>query len=314
MLHLLLNLSCACIGQSPFTPVTLDFVSCNYREIFEGDFSCEVVILPGISTYVGADITAGLLFAEVYKATAPLLFMDIGTNGEMALAADGKILCTATAAGPAFEGGNIRWGTGSVPGAISKVKYRASGKPLGGQFDSKTIDNRPPVGICGSAVVDIVYEGLQNGLIQSTGAFNKSRVNTELFIAKHEDGQDITFIQKDVRELQLAKSAIHSGIDALLHHTGLGYADIETLFIAGGFGHNLDFESGAGIGLIPRELAPKVSLIGNSSLGGTVRFLLDRNTEAILANIAEASEEYSLPEDKYFNELFIDNIEFDGYE
>jgi uncharacterized 2Fe-2S/4Fe-4S cluster protein (DUF4445 family) len=318
MLHLLLGLSCACLGQSPFTPVTLDFVSFNYREIFAGDFSCEVVLLPGISTYVGADITAGLLFSEAYKAAAPVLFMDIGTNGEMALAVNGKLLCTATAAGPAFEGGNILWGTGSVPGAISKVKYAsdrplASGKPLG-RFDIKTIDNRPPVGICGSAVVDIVYEGLQNGLIQSTGAFNKNRVNDALFIAKHEDGQDITFIQKDVRELQLAKSAICSGIDALLHHRGLAYDDIQTLFIAGGFGYNLDFESGAGIGLIPQALKPKVALIGNSALGGTVRFLLDRDNEALLAKIAQESEEYSLPEDRYFNDLFIDNIEFDGYE
>ncbi|MCL2127817.1 MAG: ASKHA domain-containing protein, partial [Treponema sp.] len=113
MLHLLLGLSCQTLGKTPFTPVTLDMVFLNHRELFDEEFSsglnpgCEVVILPGISTYVGADITAGLFYSEFHKTADAALFLDIGTNGEMALARDGKILCAATAAGPAFEGGDI---------------------------------------------------------------------------------------------------------------------------------------------------------------------------------------------------------------
>jgi uncharacterized 2Fe-2S/4Fe-4S cluster protein (DUF4445 family) len=306
MLHLLLQLSCRTLGQTPFTPVTLDMVSLMSREIFDGDLSCETVILPGISTYVGADITAGLLFAGVYTDTDPVVFVDIGTNGEMALAYKGRILCTATAAGPAFEGGNIRWGTGSVPGAISRVHFQD------GKFECGTIGSRPPVGICGSAVIDIVYQGLKNDFIQPSGRFNtKLLPDNEIFLTRTGDGRDIVFCQKDVRELQLGKSAIRSGLDALLNHAGLGYGNIKTLYLAGGFGFNLNLESSAGIGLIPEALRPKVSLIGNSALGGAVKFLLNPEHEKTLYQLIQQSEEFRLPEDNYFNEHFIDNMTFD---
>jgi uncharacterized 2Fe-2S/4Fe-4S cluster protein (DUF4445 family) len=306
MIHLLLGLSCKTLGQVPFTPVTLDMVSLKSREIFDEDLSCETIILPGISTYVGADISAGILFAGIHANPGPVAFMDIGTNGEMALAYKGKILCTATAAGPAFEGGNILWGTGSVPGAISQVSFKD------GRFACNTIGGRPALGICGSGVVDTVYQGLKNDLIQASGRFNKKTLPAnEIVLAKTEDGRDIVFCQKDVRELQLGKSAIRSGLDALLNHAGLAYDEVKTLFIAGGFGFNLNMESGAGIGLIPQALLPKVSLIGNSALGGTVKFLLNPDNEKVLNQIAGQSEEFSLPEDKYFNTHFIDNINFE---
>ncbi|MDR2392772.1 MAG: ASKHA domain-containing protein [Treponema sp.] len=306
MLHLLLQLSCATLGQTPFTPVTLDMVSLGYEEIFEGALSCETLILPGLSTYVGADITSGLLFTEIHTKTDPVAFMDIGTNGELALAYQGKILCTATAAGPAFEGGNIRWGTGSVPGAIAQVRFQD------GIWACTTIGNRPPVGICGSAVVDIVYQGLKQDLIQKSGRFNTKLLPAgELVLAKTQDNRDIVFCQKDVRELQLGKSAIRSGLDALLNHAGLDYGDINTLYLAGGFGFNLNLESGAGIGLIPEALRPKVSLIGNSALGGAIQFLLNPDYEKTLYYLIKQSEAFSLPQDRYFNEHFIANMDFD---
>ncbi|GHV36385.1 hypothetical protein AGMMS49546_01580 [Spirochaetia bacterium] len=341
MLHLLLNLSCETLGRSPFTPVTLDMVSIPYHELFgEGiaggtqgcetqdsdTLNCEVVILPGISTYVGADITAGILFAGLHKsanplgllpmeihkeyaqqgfASAPAVLMDIGTNGEMVLAHGGKLLCTATAAGPAFEGGNILWGTGSVPGAISRVGFRD------GKFEIAAIGNQPPIGICGSAVVDTVYQGLKQGYILSSGRFSEKLAGRDIVLAKSPEGRDIVFCQKDVRELQLGKSAIRSGLDALLNHAGLSYDDIQKLYIAGGFGFNLNLESCAGIGLIPAALKPKVSLIGNSALGGAIRYLLNAGTEKDLLQIKEQAEEYSLPTDSYFNENFITNIDFE---
>ncbi|GHT80792.1 hypothetical protein FACS1894130_12390 [Spirochaetia bacterium] len=304
MLHLLLGLSCSTLGQYPFTPVTLDFVSRKYAELFGEGPSCEVVILPGISTYVGADIVADIFFSELYTSTEPVLVMDIGTNGEMALSVSGDILCTATAAGPAFEGGNILWGTGSVPGAISQVTYQ------NGTFAVKTIDNAPPIGICGSGVVDTVWEGLKNGLILPNGRFGEQVGSAGLLLAKAPDGQDITVCQKDVRELQLAKSAVCSGIQALLHHTGLKPDDIKTLYIAGGFGYNLNFTSGAGIGLIPAALQSKVRLIGNGALGGAVKYLLKAESSETLNRIISISKEYRLPEDDYFNEIFIENINF----
>jgi uncharacterized 2Fe-2S/4Fe-4S cluster protein (DUF4445 family) len=312
MLHLLLQLSCRTLGCAPFTPVTLDMVTLAARELFAGDFCCETALLPGISTYVGADITAGLLFAGIPGTARPRVFMDIGTNGEVALidrrkgGKEGRILCAATAAGPAFEGGNIRWGTGSVPGAICRARFQD------GAFVCSTIGNRPPTGICGSAVIDIVYEGLKYGLIDPSGRLHKECLppSGDIVLAQTEDGQDIVFCQKDVRELQLAKSAVRTGLDALLGHAGLGYDDIETLYLAGGFGFNLNLESGAGIGLIPEVLRPKVSLVGNSALGGTVAFLLDPAYEKTARRIVGQAEEFSLPQDPYFNRHFIDNLSF----
>ncbi|MDR0562054.1 MAG: ASKHA domain-containing protein [Spirochaetaceae bacterium] len=301
MIHLLLQLSCNTLGTSPFTPVTADMTSMRYRELFDGDLDCEVVVLPGISAYIGADITAGILFTELHNRAVPAAFMDIGTNGEMTLAWDGKLLCAATAAGPAFEGGNILWGTGSVPGAIARARF------LRGVFEVETIGKTPPIGVCGSGAVDAVSQGLAYGLILPSGKLQTS----DIVLAKHPDGRDIVFTQKDIRELQLAKSAVRSGFDALLNHAGLGYGDIHTLYLAGGFGFHLNLESAAEIGLIPKPLISKTRLIGNSALGGAAAYLLNPRYESALAQITKQAEELALPTDPYFNAHFIDNLSFE---
>jgi uncharacterized 2Fe-2S/4Fe-4S cluster protein (DUF4445 family) len=295
------------LGRAPFTPVTLDTVVTDYREIFGGNISREVLVLPGISAFVGADIAAGIYFTDLHASSDPSVLMDIGTNGQIALSYGGKILCTATAAGPAFEGGNILWGTGSVPGAISCVRFQ------NGAFEIGTIGNKPPVGVCGSGVVDAVYQALRRGMILPSGRFGDGVPENGIFLAKSPDGRDIVLCQKDVRELQLAKSAMRSGLDALLNQAGLGYSDIKTLYIAGGFGFNLNMESAAGIGLIPPPLVPKVSPVGNSALGGAVKYLLNTASgggDEPLHRIIEQAEGFSLGEDKYFSENFINNINF----
>jgi uncharacterized 2Fe-2S/4Fe-4S cluster protein (DUF4445 family) len=266
-----------------------------------------VVTLPGISTYVGADIVADIFFSGLYQTSENTLLVDIGTNGEMALFTAGHMLCTATAAGPAFEGGNIHWGTGGVPGAIAKARYQNGGWAL------ETIGGYPATGICGSGIVDIVYAGLKNALILPSGRFNQREhlLANELVLAKAPNGRDITFHQKDVREVQLAKSAIRSGIDALLHHANLTYDTIDTLYLAGGFAYHLNPESAGGIGLLPPELLPKLKQLGNGALAGALMYALNPAAET-LKSIVAMSETYPLSEDPYFNTLFVENLTLYG--
>jgi uncharacterized 2Fe-2S/4Fe-4S cluster protein (DUF4445 family) len=306
MIHLLLGLSCETLGIAPFTPVTLGPVTVPCNTLFALDSTAQITIMPGVSTYIGADIAAGVFFSGMYRNPGPSLLLDIGTNGEMALCVDGTIVTAATAAGPAFEGGNIRWGTGSVPGAISRLRYE------NGDWTVTTIENRPSIGICGTGLISAVWQGLRHGFIEPGGNFNSDRVpGKSLVLAQTADGRNITLEQKDIRELQLAKSAVYSGIDALLHHTGIAATTVKTLYVAGGFGHNIDYESAAGIGLIPRALRQKVRLIGNSALGGAVRYLLDRHSPAELDRIITATTEYNLSGDRRFNEAFIENVVFE---
>ena len=307
MLHLLLELNCGLLGSFPFTPVTLDALHIPWSALFGADFSCDVDILPGISTYVGADITAGLLSLMMHKSVRPAILLDIGTNGEMALARDGEILCTSTAAGPALEGVNIAWGTGSVPGAISSIQYENGG------FTVSTIGGQPPIGICGSGVIDGVYQFLRHGVISETGRFQDGWTasgSAGAVIAKTVSDEEIYFSQKDIREVQLAKSAIRSGIEILLRHAELRCEDIDTLYIAGGFGFHIDFKSGVGIGLVPAELESKIKIAGNSSLGGVVRFLLDPAQEEALGEIIRAASEFSLSEDDGFQDMFVEYMSF----
>ncbi len=305
MLHFLLGFDVQSLGLSPFTPVSLEAMSFGWGELFSGEYTCPVDILAGFSTYVGADITAGILFADLHKDQKPAFLLDIGTNGEMAVCRDGKILCTSTAAGPALEGGKIQWGIGSVPGAISGIMWNGSG------FDITTIGDAPPAGICGSGVIDGVHQILLAQMMNKTGRIAPQyKEEGGVPLASTTDGQTIRFTQKDIREVQLGKSAIRSGIDILIKRAGLSYDDIEVLYLAGGFGYHLRVESCVGIGLIPAELAPKIKTVGNSSLGGAVRWLVDGNAQAHLSEILDKSEEFSLSEDKTFNDMFIENMAF----
>jgi uncharacterized 2Fe-2S/4Fe-4S cluster protein (DUF4445 family) len=306
MLHILHEFSCQHLGRAPFTPVSLDFVTRPYSALFDGDLAATVVTLPGISTYVGADIVADILFADLLQTHENALLIDIGTNGEMALLTAGRLLCTATAAGPAFEGGNLLWGTGGVSGAIAKARYENGG------WELETIGGCPPVGICGSGVVDVVWQGLKNDLILPSGRLNQrdELAIDELVLAKTTDGRDITLHQKDVREVQLAKSAIRSGLDALLHHAGLDYDAIDTLYLAGGFAYHLNPESAGGIGLLPPQLLPKLKQLGNGALAGALLYALNPAKVEPLKRIVALSEAYPLPEDPYFNTLFIENLTF----
>jgi len=296
MLHLLLDLPCDTLGVSPFTPVFIGMKKLNFTELFKSNMlSCDVVILPGISTFVGADISAGLLLCGWPNAQGTNLLIDLGTNGEMAIFSNDKIIVTSTAAGPAFEAANISMGVGSVPGAIAKVNYY----PSPGVFSFETINNANPIGICGTGVVDIAAELIRHGLVDDTG-----------FIESEEDAiyitPEITFTQRDIREIQLAKSAVRSGIEILLDLANVKYDELSNVYIAGGFGHKINLKNAIKLGLIPAEFEKKVVIMGNSSLGGCAKVLLSQTSENDILKLVTLAQEVNLAAHPKFNDLFMD--------
>lgn len=306
MLYFLIGLECDYLSFVPFNTVTISKLKYDYKDIFGDDFlNCIVTMLPGISAYVGADILSGMLYCGFDKIDKISMLIDIGTNGEMAIGTKDKILCLATAAGPAFEGANITCGTGSIKGAISKVNIDKD------NIEYKTIKDAKPVGICGSAVIDLTAECLNNFIIDDTGRFDTIKYKDSLiFIAKDENNRDIIFNQKDVREVQLAKSAIRSGIEILIKEFNCCYEDIETVFIAGGFGNYMDIENAVRIGLIPEQLKGKIKSIGNSSLGGAIKYLINIDSDREIDNIVGKTKYIDISSNTFFNDLFIENMMF----
>ena len=306
MVHLLMGYDCAGLGVFPFTPVNIQLIRGNANEILgvQG-LDTKVEILPGISTYVGGDIVSGLYACDFDRKDEVCLLIDLGTNGEMAIGNKDKILVTSTAAGPAFEGGNITWGTGSIPGAICTVRIEDEKAVVG------TIKDQSPVGICGTGVVETAAELLKEELIDETGRLEEEYFDEGYPLAETSDGKKILFTQKDMREIQLAKAAIRAGAETLAYHYGVVKNDIARIYVAGGFGYKLDVKKAIAIGMIPEEFEGRIEAVGNSSLKGAEKFLIETDGQTRVQNIVKLSEEISLSTDKVFNEAYMDAMFFE---
>jgi uncharacterized 2Fe-2S/4Fe-4S cluster protein (DUF4445 family) len=257
------------------------------------------VYLPAcISAFVGADITCGVLASQMCTRPETALLVDLGTNGEIALWHGGKLYCCATAAGPAFEGGNIRMGAGSVLGAIDRVWSEDK------KIRYTTIGNSEPTGICGSGLIDAVATLIKLDLVDETGLMEMG----EAFIS-----EKISLSQKDIRNVQLAKGAIAAGIKTLCHHVGIPVSQIDTLYIAGGFGSHADIQNAAAIGLIPRELKGKAVVLGNASLTGAVMLLLQRGFESDTMVSARRAVTIPLGGSGIFAEYYMECMVFESY-
>lgn len=301
MIHLLMGYDCKSLGEYPFTPVNIKPIESTYQEVFHDEFlSAKVRIVPGISTFVGGDITSGLYSCGIDSQEEYSLLIDLGTNGEMALGNKDKILVTSTAAGPAFEGGNIVWGVGSLEGAISGVTITA------GVAQIQTLGNKPPIGICGTGVIETVAELMKAELVDETGCLDDEYFDDGYPLAISEDGKQIVFTQQDVREIQLAKAAIRAGMETLFLRYGISKEQISHVYLAGGFGFKLDCQKAVEIGMIPAQLADKVEAIGNSSLGGAVKCLLSSDGWQRMERIGKEALEINLSADKAFNQFYMD--------
>jgi len=298
MLHLFLNVDPSSMGELPFTPVFLEA-----RELKGEALSLsveDVTVLPSIAAFIGADISAGLTALDIADALGPSFFIDVGTNGEMALCNKGVIYCCSTAAGPAFEGAEISCGIGGIKGAISGVKL-ADDETAG--LSLTTIGNVPPVGICGSGLVDAVAVMLKQGMIDETGFMVGPTKEFNL-------APGVSITGRDVRQFQLAKSAILSGIKILCKNAGLHPGDIKSVFVAGGFGFYINKQNAVDAGLFPREFLDPLSVCGNLSLQGAMECFTDKDFPEKCNKIVRLCVVIDLAADPAFTDEFSENMMF----
>lgn len=311
MQHIFAGLSPAGIAVAPFIPQTL----------FDGK---EAYALEGIKTwcapcvagYVGGDIVCGLLAAGLYRQKGKALFLDIGTNGEMALGGEAGFVCCAAASGPAFEGAGIRCGMASTDGAVRHVRWGESGLEL------DVIGGGVPRGICGSGLLDLLALLLGKGIVDGFGRLlspEEAPEGFEEWLEEDENGNGLFWLHreggvcltaKDVRQLQLAKAAVAAGIEVLMEETGTKPDEISGLYLAGGFGSSLSADSAAAIGMIPQELRGRTICLGNTALQGAQTALLNRESRETLLIIQKKCRYLELSGNEAFNRAFPEQMLF----
>lgn len=315
MQHIFAALSPASIALAPFRPLSLfdDGKALNIDGV-------DVFFAPCVAGYVGGDITAGLLSADILNKHRKALFLDIGTNGEMALGGkDGFISC-AVACGPAFEGAGISCGMTSTPGAISHVDW------VDGQFKFSVIGGAEPRGICGSGLIDLMAVLLRLGLVDESGLLlspDEAPEGFENWLDEDENGNGLLFLTEDdsvyftagdVRQLQLAKAAVAAGISVLMQEAGLDFEDIEALYIAGGFGNHMRAESAVEMGMLPEALLDKTVSVGNASLAGATEALLSYESRDELYRLQKCCGYLELSGNEAFNAAYPAHMSFDKEE
>jgi len=294
MLHLLLGEDPVSIALAPFRPRFIERQARKGKETsLAVNSEAVIVTLPSVSAFVGADVVAGLAALNVKQRR--YLYTDIGTNGEIALVTDEEIYTCSAAAGPAFEGAGISCGMSALKGAIASYA---------GPDSYRVIGNVSPAGVCGSGIIDIIAWLLDNGKIDETGF-----IKQDFQICS--DG-NIYLTQKDIREVQLAKSAIYSGMKILLKRKGLEFRDMDALFLAGGFGNYINVNSALRMGLLPGELAGKICQVGNSAGIGALQYLKSAGFAQRTETIAARASYLELSHDTDFTTQFALNMGFDG--
>ncbi len=284
MLYLLTGRDPEPLSHAPFEADCLFGVSQPFS------FLPRVYLPRCISAFVGADIACAILASRMMTKKETSLLIDIGTNGEIALWHQGKLYCCATAAGPAFEGGSIRCGCGSIKGAIDRVWIEE------GKLHFTVIGEGKPKGICGSGLLDAVASLLALGQIEDTGLMEQEVNLTD----------DIRIIPQDIRNLQLAKGAIAAGLMTLCETVGIRPGDIHTLYLAGGFGKHINPESAQAIGLIPAVLTGRTVVLGNAALTGAQMLLLRSLFTEEIENMAQSCEVVTLSGSPVFSSHYME--------
>ncbi|MBW2312263.1 MAG: DUF4445 domain-containing protein [Deltaproteobacteria bacterium] len=294
MSHLLLSLIPCSIRLDPYVPTVSTYPQVPARELnIEVNPEAILEVVPGVASYVGGDIVSGVLACGMADRPETSALIDVGTNGEIAIGNNEWLVCCSASAGPAFEGGGMRDGMRATRGAIEKITLRD------GELHYETIGRGKPRGICGSGLIDCLYELVRNHIIDAEAKFvpaaDQGRVvekddELQFVIApadQTETGRDIAITQSDINNLIRSKGAIFAAIKSLMDYVSLRFEDIDTLFVAGGFGSYLDIPKAIGIGLLPDIDPGRVRFIGNSSLMGARMCLLSTHSLERAAQIAK---------------------------
>jgi uncharacterized 2Fe-2S/4Fe-4S cluster protein (DUF4445 family) len=308
MHHLLLGLPVRQLGRAPFVAAVRDAMDAKARDL--GLTACPgayVHLAPNIGGYVGSDHVAALVATqELWQGGTTTLVMDIGTNTETSLIHRDVIMSASCPSGPALEGGHISCGMRAAEGAIERVTV------ADGRLKIRAIGNRPPVGLCGSGVIDAMAALRQTGVLDDGGRIAAAHPD----IAEV-DGRrvavlapGVTFTQHDVRAVQLAKAAIRTGIELLLRDRGLAEDDIELVVIAGAFGAYIDVGSAIAIGLLPTLPLDRFTQVGNAAGLGVRQLLASRKTRAEARELALQCSYVELSTRGDFQKTFLHNIGF----
>jgi uncharacterized 2Fe-2S/4Fe-4S cluster protein (DUF4445 family) len=312
MVHLLLGIDPAPLGVAPYEPAFIDPVERPAAAIGLGRLThAGVYILPGISAFVGADITAGLVATHVAEQSRSVLLVDLGTNGEMVLRTPAGLVAASTAAGPALEGASIAHGMRAETGAIERVSADGDGLRI------ETIGATAPRGLCGSGLLDLVAVLLDAGVLDHTGRLRgdvshplAARVSERDGTRSFEVAPGVFLTQRDVRQVQLANAAIASGIDMLLDAAGVDAGDVEELVIAGGFGYHVKAAALVRMGMVPPSWHDRITFAGNTAMTGALMALLDTEGRRRAESIARHVTAIDLAGHPEFQTRFVSAMRF----
>ncbi len=319
MTQLLLKINPAYIRRSPYVPAATLFPPINAASLgLELEDHVTALVYPAISSYVGGDIVAGVMGSGLYRSKELTLFLDIGTNAEIVVGNKDWLACAACSAGPAFEGGGIKFGMRAAKGAIEDFSI----DPVSLEPMNATIGNAPPKGISGSGLISIVATLFELGIINSKGKFNQDLKTQRIrevdgifeYVLAYKDvtaiDRDIVLTEIDIDNLIRAKGAIYSGFMTLLSEVGLSVTDLDRVILSGGFGSYVDLEKAITIGLLPEIEAEKVTFVGNGSLMGAKMSSLSNHIRKDVVEVTRKMTNFELSEtnsymDHYVAALFL---------
>lgn len=325
MHHIFLGVDVSYVGLAPYAPVVRDLIVLPAKDVpLKSVPNAHVCLLPIVAGFVGADTMACVLATRIYESEEVRALVDIGTNGEVVMGSKDRLMACSAPAGPAFEGAQIRHGMRGAVGAIEKVA-------IDGDVHCSVIGNVPPVGICGSGLIDACARFVDAKIIDATGRLRRERrellpeairrrfVDTPdgcefVLVHKEQSGRQepIVLTQGDIRQLQLAKSAIFSGVVMLQRVMGIADDKLAELMLCGGFGNYISIESAVKIRLLPTLPLEKITYVGNAALIGAQMALLSETERRRSYELAQRIEHVALATRPEFQDIFVDGMNFSG--